>query len=47
MASKDKDKEEILTLSNLESVLAQDDRVKLAGVDVDGTRPPTLPPTAC
>lgn len=36
---------ESLTLDNLESVLAQDTKIKLAGIDVDGTRPydPTSP----
>lgn len=42
MASKKDD--EALTLANLEEVLAQDTKIKLAGIDVDGTRPPTPPP---
>ena len=37
MASKG-GKEESLSLDNLESALAKDTRVKLAGVDVDGKR---------
>lgn len=31
-------KDEALTLDNLESLLAQDTRIKLAGVDTDGKR---------
>lgn len=38
MAGKDKEKEETLTLDNLESALAKDNKVKLAGIDIDGTR---------
>ncbi len=41
MAGKDKDKEETLTLDNLESALARDNKVKLAGIDIDGTRLPS------
>ena len=36
MAGKDKEKEETLTLDNLESALAKDNKVKLAGIDIDG-----------
>ena len=32
-------KDEALTLDNLESLLAKDTRIKLAGVDIDGKRP--------
>jgi hypothetical protein len=31
---------ETLTLDNLETVLAKDTKVKLAGIDIDGTRQP-------
>jgi hypothetical protein len=37
MASKS-NKDEALTLDNLESQLAKDTRIKLAGVDIDGKR---------
>jgi hypothetical protein len=37
MASK-KDNE-TLTLDNLEAALSKDTKIKLAGIDVDGTRP--------
>lgn len=40
MAGKAKDIEDIVTLDNLESALSKDTKVKLAGIDVDGTRPP-------
>jgi hypothetical protein len=36
MGPKD-DKDEVVTLDNLEATLSKDTRVKLAGVDVDGT----------
>lgn len=32
------DNNETLTLENLETVLAKDTKVKLAGIDIDGTR---------
>ena len=36
MAGKDQDKEKPLTLDSLESALSKDNKVKLAGIDVDG-----------
>jgi hypothetical protein len=30
---------EALTLDNLEAALSKDTKIKLAGIDVDGTRP--------
>jgi hypothetical protein len=37
MAPKE-DKDEVVTLDNLEATLSKDTRVKLAGVDVDGAK---------
>lgn len=37
MASKDD--REVITLENLETALAKDTKIKLAGIDIDGTRP--------
>ena len=37
MASKKNN--EALTLDNLEAALADDTKIKLAGIDIDGTRP--------
>ena len=36
-------KAEKLTLDNVESVLAKDTKIKLAGIDIDGTRPCDMP----
>ena len=36
-----KNKEETLTLDNLESVLSKDNSIKLAGIDIDGMGLPT------
>ena len=41
MAGKDKDKEETLSLDNLEAALSKDNKVKLAGIDIDGMRLPS------
>jgi hypothetical protein len=37
MAGKDQDKEKPLTLDSLEATLSKDTKVKLAGLDIDGT----------
>ena len=47
MAGKAKDKEETLTLDNLESALSKDNKVKLAGLDVDGMPPPSSSESFC
>lgn len=36
MGSKGSSKDEVLSLDSLESALAKDTRIKLAGVDIDG-----------
>ena len=42
MANKD-----IVTLDDLETALATDNKIKLAGIDVDGTRSRSFPPSFC
>ena len=37
-----KNKEEPLTLDNLESVLSKDNSIKLAGIDIDGMGLPSM-----